>query len=129
MKSAAAAVGAQPSTRCDEGGQENQIGILSFHQGDTVDLHLVLCNAAFDIRVFLDDQLLIPPQSVNDELNVTLPPLAAGTHSLTWTYIAAGDSWKVRSEILVDGIVRFLMRKGTDSTMASNNVAVLLEVL
>lgn len=129
-KTPATAAAASPMpTRCDQGGPEMKVGIISLHQGEPVDLNLVLCKAAFDVRVFLDAQLLVR-EVVNDGLEVTLPPLAAGVHTLNWTYLAAGTPWQVRSEVLVNGIVRFRIRKGDPgSDMASNNLAVFLEVL
>lgn len=130
-KKSPAAAPAAPAipTRCDQGGPEMNVGIISLHQGDPVDLNLVLCKAAFDVRVFLDAQLLVR-QVANDGLQVTLPPLAAGFHTLTWTYLAAGTPWQVRSDVLVNGVVRFRIRKGDPaSDMASNNIAIFLEVL
>jgi len=119
----------QTPTRCDEGGGEMVFGIISLHQGEPVDLNLVLCLSAFDLRVFLDDKVLFA-QVVQNGINLTLPPLAPGLHSLTWTFIAASKPWKVRNEVLVSGLVRFRMRKSDPgSTMASNNLALLLEVV
>lgn len=126
-----AAAEAQPqATRCDEGGQEIVLGMISLHQEERVDLSLTLCLSAFSVRVFLDDAVLLADDNVQDGAQVTLPPLAPGIHSLTWTFIADVKPWKARSEVLVSGLTRFRMRKADpDSTMASNNLALLLEVV
>jgi hypothetical protein len=118
-----------PHTRC-QGGPDINVAIVSLHQGDPVDLHLTLCMAAFAVRVFLDDALIAQTNHGVDDFHVTLPPLGIGNHSLTWSYIAAGTPWQCLSELTVSGTPRFRKLKGDpSSTMASNNLALILEVL
>lgn len=127
---ASAADGApQNPTRCSQGPDIN-VAVVSLHQGEPVDLHLTLCMAAFGVRVFLDNVIIAQTDDGEDDFAVTLPPLAAGYHSLTWTYIAAGTPWQCLSELTVSGTPRFRMLKGDPaSSMASNNLALLLKVL
>ena len=119
----------QAPTRCDQGGQDIIVAIVSLHKGEPVDLHLTLCKAAFAVRVFLDAAVIAQTDDGQDDFAVTLPPLEAGNHSLTWSYIAAGTPWQCLSEVQVSGTPRFRMLKGDGSAMASNNLALVLEVL
>lgn len=126
----AAVAAAQPQavpTRCS--GPEINIGIVSLHLGDPVNLHMVFCESAFRLRIHLDGQVIFDQSGLQDQVDVLLPPLNAGFHSLTWSYLAASDPWHARSEVQVSGLMRFALNKGSDSTMPSNNLAVLLRVV
>jgi len=125
-----AAAGAPAPTRCSQGGPDINVAIVSLHQGEPVDLNLTLCLAAFAVRVFLDETIIAQTDEGKDDFPVTLPPLEPGNHSLTWSYIAAGTPWQCLSQLTVSDTPRFrMLKRDPGSAMASNNLALVLEVL
>jgi hypothetical protein len=123
--------GSQTPTRCDQGGDEIIVTIISLKQNDPVELDLTLCRSDFRVRVFLDDKRLFDGEAQN-QLNILIDEtdLLPGLHTLTWAYLPANtDSWQVLSELSVSRGVRFRMRKGApDSDIPSTQRFVLLRV-
>ncbi|HXU45104.1 MAG TPA: hypothetical protein VN783_06230 [Thermoanaerobaculia bacterium] len=125
-----AVAAAQPQalpTRCD--GPEIDVGIVPLHQGEPVNLRVVLCESAFRVRVHLDGKVIFDQSGLKDQVDILLPPLSPGFHSLTWSFLAASDPWHTRSEVQVSDLVRFALNKGSDSSVPSNNLAVILQVI
>lgn len=122
-----AAKAKQPLTRCQ--GQEIDVGIVSAHEEEAVNLRLVLCKTSFRIRIFLDSKLIFDEEDVEDQLDLLLPPLSRGFHSLTWSYLPDADEWGTRSEVQVEGHARFALNKGDTSNFPSNNLAVMVRVV
>ncbi len=127
-----AAAGSQLSTsssRCDQGGPDNVVGVLQVNQGDLVNLRIVLCQAAFRVSVNLDTRPLLDQDPFpGDEVDLALPPLAPGVHHLTWGYLAAGSTWSTLSEVSVKGVVGFRQRSGSASGQPFNFSSVALQV-
>jgi hypothetical protein len=118
-----------PPTRCDQGGQEVIVGVVPVEPGALVKLHLMLCRAAFRVTIFLDGELKLDQSPVVDELEFLLPLLSPGFHNLHWAYLAAGASWQTRSELSVNGAVRFRQRKSSESNIPINQTFITLQVL
>lgn len=126
----AAVAGAQPAapaTRCQ--GMEIDVGIVGLHQGEPVNLRLILCRAPFRVRVHLDGKVIFDHLPVMDQVDVLLPPLGPGFHLLTWGTLAASTTWGTRSEVQVNGLTRFALNKSSSSGIPSNNLAVVLQVI
>lgn len=112
---------------CDEG-EENDVTFIQVRQGQAVNLRVVLCTSPFRVRVFLDQTVIFDEENLRDEVNVPVGGLTPGFHRLIWGFLAAASPWKTRSEVSVDGSVEFCLRKGSDSSVPSNQLAVFLQV-
>ena len=124
----AASANPAPLTRCAQGGQEIIVGVVPVQVGDLVKLQLVLCRAAFRVAIFVDADRLVD-QNANDELEFLVPPLAPGFHNLHWAYLPAGANWQTRSEVSVNGTVRFRQRKNSGSDLPVQQTFLTLQVL
>lgn len=122
-----AAGSAVASTRCDQG-KEILTNLITLRTGDSVSLRLLLCKAAFRVIVHLDGNRFAEKDPAEDEMVVNLGPLTPGLHGLSWSYLTNAAAWKVRSEVLVDEIVRFRQRKGDDSDISFNHSFLIMEV-
>lgn len=98
-------------TRCDQG-EEIIVNLLTVTPEDLVTLRLILCLAPYRVAIHLDNDLLVDEQEAEDEVVVQLDTLSPGLHRLDWSYMTNAEPWKVQSEVLVNGIVRFRQRKG-----------------
>ena len=112
---------------CDDG-EEKDVAIVHVRQGQHVNLRVVLCNSLFRVRVFRDATVIFDQANLQDEVNVPVAGLTPGAHSLVWAFLAASSPWKTRSEVSVDGNVKFCLKKGTDSSIPSNQLVVFLQV-
>lgn len=112
---------------CDDG-EENDVAIVHVRLGQRVNLRVVLCNSLFRVRVFRDQTVIFDQQGLRDEVNVPVEGLTRGAHSLVWAFLAASSPWKTRSEVSVDGNIEFCLKKGTDSSIPSNQLVVFLQV-
>jgi hypothetical protein len=121
------AIAAAPLSRCDEGTEKN-VSVVPVQLGQTVNLRLVLCASLFRVRVFRDQTVIFDQSNVIDELNVPVEGLTPGFHSLVWAFLASSSPWKARSEVSVDGNIEFCLKKGSDSSIPSNQLVVLLQV-
>lgn len=115
-------------SRCDEG-TEIEAAIVPLQMGQNVNLRVVLCGSAFRLRVFLKSDVIFDQSDLQDEVNLLLPPLSPGFHSLVWAYLPVSSPWKTRSEVSVNGLVRFCLKKGSTSDVASNQLMLLLQVV
>lgn len=115
-------------SRCDEG-TEIKVAIVPLQAGQSVNLRVVLCGSAFRVRVFLNDNVIFDQSGLQDEAGILLPPLSPGFHSLVWSYLPVSSPWKTRSEVSVNGLIRFCLKKGSASDVASNQLMVLLQVV
>jgi hypothetical protein len=112
---------------CDQG-EERDVAIVHVRQGQRVNLRVVLCNAPFRVRVFRNQTVIFDEENLRDEVNVPIEGLTAGGHSLVWAFLAAGTPWKTRSEVTVDDNLEFCLKKGTDSSIPSNQLVIFLQV-
>lgn len=118
---------AVPQSPCDDG-EEKDVAIVRVQQGQLVNLRVVLCNSLFRVRVFRDQTKIFDEEGLRDEVNVPVEGLTPGPHSLVWAFLAASSPWKTRSEVSVDGNIEFCLKKGTHSSISSNQLVVFLQV-
>ena len=112
---------------CDQG-QEKDVGIVDVQQGQSVNLQVVLCNSPFRVRVFRDQTVIFDQENLSGTINVPVTGLTPGGHSLVWAFLASSSPWKTRSEITVDGNLEFCLKKGSDSSIPSNQLVVFFQV-
>lgn len=112
---------------CDQG-EEIDVAFIQVQQGQNVNLRVVLCNSPFRVRVFRDQTVIFDEENLVDEVNVPVAGLTPGFHSLIWGFLASSSPWKARSEVSVNGVVEFCLKKGNDSSMPSNQLSVFLQV-
>ena len=119
-----------PDSRCDQG-KEQLANSITITSDDLITLRLTLCSASYRVAVHLEDRLLFDNKDdelVRDELKLELDPLSPGLYGLSWSYMTNADPWKVRSEVLVNGAVRFRQRKGSASDIPFQHSYLLLRV-
>lgn len=122
---------ANKRSRCEEGPQEIVKAFIPVRTDDSVLLLLTLCKGPFRIVVFLGEELLADQSSEelpDDEFRLELPSLQPGFHGMTWSYLTSAEGWMVKSEVSVNGVVRFRQRKGSKSDKQHSHTALLLRV-
>lgn len=121
-------VGTATVSACDQG-TEVIVAVVTLHVGEPVDLRITLCQSPFQVVAFLDDQRIVDQASIQNVVQVTLPPLPPGVHGLSWACMPLDNTWKVLSEVSIGSVVRFRQRKSNQSNIPLAHTFLLLQVI
>lgn len=125
---------ARAKTRCEEGGDEVLAYEIPVRINSRLEFTAFICKAEARIRVWIEEMPagqpeLLTDETGKDEISLHIPQLGAGRHLLRWTVLTPSRGWQTRTELAVDGTVRFRRRKTADGDNPVNMGFVVLEVV
>ena len=128
-----AAGAARRPTRCEEGGDEVLAYEIPVPANGRVEFTTFICNARARLRVWIEEMpagepTLLADQDGKDEIALQIPRLSVGRFMLRWTVLTPARDWQTRTELSVDGTVRFRRRKAAQGDNPVNMGFVVLEV-
>src|SRR5262245_21190407 len=123
-KAAAAAPAGSP---CDQGDEMLPLP-LRVAASDVLTFSFFLCKTAGLLFVDVDAKRVAEGKVV-DRLDVTLPGMKPGTHSVVWTWMPATEPWRSKTEIAAADAVKFRLKKASDSSFPVPRGFAILEVM
>jgi hypothetical protein len=129
----ATAAAAAVTGRCDEGAELLPF-VVALQPADTVRLTIHICNANARVRVFLGElphgpDLLMGEADDQDEVALQIgPPLPPGAYFLRWSVLTPAKNWRTRTELRVNGVRRFNLKKSSAGNNPVNAGSLVLEV-
>jgi hypothetical protein len=106
-------------TPCTQGGPELLPGAISAAASAAIDLDVLLCNGAGDVRIDIDGTQVVG-QPNTQHVKFRLPPLNPGSHVLLWSVQTNAPNWQTRDEVSVNDVTVFRRRKRNDGTNPVN---------
>lgn len=115
-------------TPCDGGGPELLPVTIRVRPNAVIDFVMHVCLAAARVQIFLDRGPLGEADG-QDEFRLRLPPLPTGVHSLSWSHLTPSPTWKTRTEVSVDQVVKFRTRNASEEANPVNSGFLIIEVV